>query len=94
MSETELPGTTVETRELWSVSFRRSEEDSWVEQGVASADLAAVLRTIDFLRNKFPETENRILQTDVVISVADEEFLRERVARKSVGETAADVQSE
>lgn len=94
MSETELPGTVVETRELWSVSFREDEEGAWVDQGMPTADAAAALRTLDFLREKYPETENRLLRTDVVISVEDEDFLREKVEQDSAGEKGAGVQSE
>lgn len=94
MSEVELPGTVVETRELWSVSFRKGVDGDWSEQGMPSADAAAVLRTLDFVREKYPETENRILRTDVVVSVEDEEFLREKVEQNSANEKGAEVQSE
>lgn len=94
MSETELP--VVEVRTLWSVSFRKNDDadDAWVDQGMPTADAAAVLRTLDYLREKYPETENRILRTDVVVSVENEKLLREKVEQASAGEKGAVVESQ
>ena len=83
----------VEVRKLWSVSFRKGDDDTWVDQGMPSSDLAAILRTLDYLEEHFPGTENRILETNVTVKVADVDRLREKVSQAAAAAAGAGVHS-
>jgi hypothetical protein len=65
-----------------------------VDFGTHNADVAAVLRTLDYRREHHPEEEARIHKTTVTVEVADEAALREMVEQKAVPGNGAAVKSE
>lgn len=86
------PGAVIETRELWSIQFRESDDHPWKQIGTERSDWAAVLRTWDFYEQKHPDVEHEIIKTDVVVSKEDPERLR-AMLKKEPAEDDTVVQS-
>ena len=93
MSDSEKPGTILETRELWHVEFREDATYPWVETGTHKSDWADILRVYDYSLEHHSDKQHQIIKTDVTVRVEDPERLRELLAKESAGDDPAGVES-
>jgi hypothetical protein len=77
---------------LWSIQVQTDAEQPWIDLGAHNAEWKDVLRTYDYRKEHFPEEGVRIVNTEVVVRVADPDWLRLR--KKADEDEATAVQSD
>lgn len=92
--KTEKPGDVIETRQLWTVQVREDPTFPWVEIGTHRSDAAEILRVYDYRCEHYPDTQNRITKTSVVVEVDDPELLRAALQQESAQDGEIALQSE
>lgn len=96
MSEekSQQPGDVLETRKLWSVQVREGSDYPWVDLGTHRDEAADILRIYDYRCENMPDTQSRIVRTNVTVSVEDPELLRENLPEEAQEVSSENLQSE
>jgi len=86
-----MPHNLVERRDLWSIQVKPEEDGPWFNYGTDTSDWESVLRTYNFRKEHHPEEPIRMVHTEVLIRVADPDWLTLKLKEEKAakGEDAA-----